>query len=123
MSVEYINFNGKKYPIKLGIFSLQELAQAENIDLQELDKNISNYRHILFAALEMGARITKKPLTLKKEEMGAVLDECFIEFNIIFPKFFPEEEMAKMMEVGGKVVESKKKKPISHKSTGKGSRV
>ena len=115
-SVEFIEYNGKKYPIKLGIYSLMLLQNREGISLDDINTNPELYQPILFMALQQGAQITKEPLDLVKEDMSLVLDECFVEFTTILPKFFPEDMLEKLMEVGGMVQETiPKKKPIKKK--------
>ena len=112
-SVEYIEYNGKKYPIKLGIYSLMLLQNREGISLDDINTNPELYQPILFMALQQGAQITKEPLDLLKEDMALVLDECFVEFTTILPKFFPEEMLEKLMEDGGMIqMKEPKKAPI-----------
>lgn len=118
-SVEFIEYNGKKYPIKLGIYSLMVLQKKEGISLEDIESDPELYEPILFMALQQGAQITKQELDLNREDMNIVLIECFVEFNLILPKFFPEEMLGKLTEVGGIAEALPAKKPVKKKSTTK----
>lgn len=100
-AVEFITYNEKRYPVKLGIYSLMLLQTKDGITLEDIEVNPELYKPVLFLALQQGARITKETLDIKEDDMDLVLDECFVEFNLLFPKFFPPEMMEKLMEVGG----------------------
>jgi len=114
-SVEFITYNEKRYPIKLGIYSLMVLQNREGISLDNINSNPELYAPILFMALQQGAQITKETLDLVEDDMNLVLDECFVEFTTILPKFFPEEMLEKLMEDGGMVQVTKPKKKIIKK--------
>jgi len=119
-SVEFITYNEKRYPIKLGVYSLMILQNRDGVSLDEIVTRPELYKPILFMALQQGAKITKQKLDLLEEDMDIVLDECFIEFTTLFPKFFPEDVLEKLMEDGGIVeaVEAEAKKtPVKKKST------
>ena len=123
MSVKYIEYNEKKYPVKLGVFSLQEMQEREGIDLSEMETNISLYKPVLFLALQLGARIKKEKLELSEEDMDLVLDECMIEFSMMIPEWLgtDADSMEKLMAVSGQTKKVKKATPksTSTKSTGK----
>lgn len=125
MSVKYIKYNEKKYPVKLGVFSLQEMQNKEGIDLSDMETNISLYKPVLFLALQLGARIKKEPLELLEEDMDLVLDECMVEFSLMIPEWIGIEvdAMEKLMAVDGQKKEKKGKKTTpkstSTKSTAK----
>jgi len=115
-SVEFITYNEKKYPIKLGIYSLMLLQNREGISLDDINSNPELYAPILFMALQQGAQLTKETLDLVEDDMNLVLDECFVEFSTILPKFFPEDMLEKLMEDGGMVQATiPEKKPIKKK--------
>lgn len=122
MSMQYITYNEKKYPVKLGIFSLQELQQKNNLDLSEMEDDITIYKPVLFLALQLGARISKQELDIPEEDMDLVLDECLFDFSSFIPDWLgaDPETMEKLMAVGGQTVKKKApKKSTSRKSTAK----
>lgn len=116
-AIEFITFNKKKYPVKLGIYSLMILQNRDGISLEDINTNPEVYEPVLFMALQQGAKMEKQELDLELEDMPLVLDECFIEFTSLFPKFFPEEMLGKLMEDGGMVQLVESKKPPKKKST------
>jgi len=123
MSVKYIKYNEKQYPVKLGVFSLQEMQNRDGIDLSDMETNISLYKPVLFLALQLGARIKKEPLELLEEDMDLVLDECMVEFSLMIPEWIgvEVESMEKLMAVDGpKKGKKATPKSTSTKSTAKG---
>lgn len=115
--VEYIEYNGQKYPIRLGNYSIAVFEQEQGVTLDQLGKDVRLYEPLLFFALEQGHRFLKKELKLTREEMTFVLDECFLQFIETFPKFFhnqvSEEFLEKLKAVEGA---GKKKKQTGTKS-------
>jgi hypothetical protein len=117
MSVRFITYNDKKYPVKLGIYSLQVLQQEHGVVLEDIEKDFKVYQPVLFKALQLGARIEKVELDLLEEDMDLVLDQCLVEFTEIFPSFFDQETLdkaEKLMEEGKLLQE--KKKPLKKKT-------
>ena len=109
--VQYLQYYDKKYPIKLGHYSLRLFQQEHNASLAEAQEDMVLFQHLLFLALKQGARIEKQDLDLVMEDMVDMLDECMIDFAMAIPKFFPtkgdipeelKEELEKLQEAGGK---------------------
>jgi len=111
--VQHINYNGKKMPIKLGVFTMMLVQEEhgiivgdekllENEDGSELRP--SQYIPLLHHALQQGHRLVKKPFNLELEDMHDILNECFFEFVAAIPEFFPsgDEMMEKIQGVTGK---------------------
>lgn len=93
MSVEYITYKKKKYPVRVGYRALKNLKANHGKDLESFGKeedNMETYEPLLFYALESGAKAEGKPFKFKMVEMEDVLDECFFEFIGLLPKFFPK---------------------------------
>lgn len=129
MSVRFITYNDKKYPVKLGIYSLQVLQQEHGVLLENIENDFKVYQPVLYKALQLGARIEKVELDLLEEDMDLVLDQCLMEFTEIFPSFFDQETLdkaEKLLEVGKHLQEEKKPlkkktgKSTTPKSTAKG---
>ena len=106
--VQYITYKKKKYPIKLGQYSLRRFEEEQNAKLADLETNIRLYEPLLFYCLKQGARYENQSLDLEMEDMPDVLDECMVDFSIAFSKFFetdiPEDirqQMEKLAEGGG----------------------
>lgn len=101
--VQFITYKKKKYPIKVGYYALKHASQELRKDTQSADLdmetlmsgNMENYEPLLYHALVMGARLESKELTLAREDMEFVLDECLFEFIEILPTFFPKSKGTK----------------------------
>ena len=88
--VEYIEFRGKKYPIRIAYRALV-LAQAETgLTAAELEVNLEAQQTLLWYALQVGAEITKQPHDLKREDMVWMLDENLYDYNRIMDIFIKE---------------------------------
>lgn len=79
--IEFINYQGEKYPIRISYYVLMMAQKESGLKLEELDSNLESQQSILWYALVAGARMAKKELTLKREDMVWVLDESYIEFQ------------------------------------------
>jgi len=112
--VQYLQYYDKKYPIKLGHYSLRLFQQEHNASLAEAQEDMVLFQHLLFLALKQGARVEKQDLDLVLDDMVDMLDECMIDFAMTIPQFFPskedipeelKEELAKLQAEGGKQME------------------
>jgi len=102
MAVEYIKYKNKKYPVKLGYYALMMLQKEHGVSMEGIEGNIALYEPLLFYSLEQGAKATKQELTLTRDDMIDVLDDCFFQFIELIPKFFPVEELGKRQVAIGK---------------------
>lgn len=107
--VQYIKYNEKEYPIKLGLHTAQRFQEKHDAEMAEVFNNCDLREDLLFYMLQQGARINRTELDLKEEDMADVLDECLTEFLEAFLKFFedniPEDmkkELGKIKGGGGK---------------------
>ena len=103
MSTEKITYEGKQYPIKVGYYALKHASRelqkegGKELEMETLlSGQLENYEPILYHAMVMGARLEKKELDLKREDMEFVLDECLWQFIEILPKFFPSKVQEKL---------------------------
>jgi len=85
--VKYINYDGKKYPVKIGYRVLKNL-QKDGIELDHAKDDLSVYESLLYYALQAGAKAGGEECSLQKEDMEDVLDEVFFEFVGMIPDFF-----------------------------------
>jgi hypothetical protein len=79
--IEFITYQGKKYPMRVSYYVLMMAQKESGVLLEELDKNFESQQLVLWYALEAGHRMTNKTVTLKREDMVWVLDECYIDFQ------------------------------------------
>ena len=98
MSVEFITYKEKKYPIKVGYYALKHAGKELSVDgkAMDMDKLLSgemeNYEPLLFHALVMGHRLEGRVMELKREDMEYMLDECLFKFITVLPNFFPKTD-------------------------------
>lgn len=88
--VEFITYQKKKYPIKIGYYVLKMLKVETKKNLEDIGGDIEIYETLLFYALKQGAKIEGVDFNFTKEDMEQVLDECFFDFVELIPKFFPD---------------------------------
>jgi hypothetical protein len=105
--VEFITYQGKKYPIRISYYVLEMVSKELGIKLDEIDSNIEAQKDILWYALVAGHKIAKKDLSLNREECVWILDECYLEFQKALFKF--GQSLIKMQEELLKEAEDKKK--------------
>lgn len=92
-----INYNGKRYPIKIGYYALKHSAnemkeQGVTLKLSDiLSSDLEKLEPVLFYSLVMGARLEKQELDITREETEFVLDQCFREFVQLIPAAFKRE--------------------------------
>ena len=79
--VEFITYKGEKYPIRISYYVLLMAQKESGVSLEEIDADIETQQIILWYALEAGHRMTNKELTLKREDIIWILDECYMEFQ------------------------------------------
>jgi len=105
MAVEFITYQEKRLPVKLGYYTLKMMQKEHNTEMVDAQNQIELYEPLLFYALKQGHKVENIPFELTMEDMEMILDECFFEFAEIVPKFFPDDLLEKMMAgVEGKKV-------------------
>lgn len=99
MAVEFITYQDKKLPVKIGYYALKMMqSESKNKKVNLVDTNeLALYEPMLFYALKQGHKLEKIKFTFKMSDMVDILDDCFFEFTEIVAKFFPEELLGKMM--------------------------
>ena len=79
--IEFITYQGKKYPIRISYYVLMMAQKESGLKLEELDTNLESQQSILWYALVSGAKMAKKELTLNREDCVWILDESYLEFQ------------------------------------------
>lgn len=101
--VKFVTIKEKKYPIKIGYFVLSQVQEEFGKDyftlLQEIHdtKNVKPYEFILYHALIQGAWEMETDMPFELNQMGNVLDSCFLEFLAVLATtdFFPQAPESK----------------------------
>ena len=105
--VEWIEINGKEYPIRIGYYVMKRVKEVTGKSLQdafkEADDNIEIHETILWAALKTGAYAEKQELDLNEDDIAFILDTCFEKYLKVFSsdKFFPSEKELEKVEAKG----------------------
>jgi hypothetical protein len=105
--VKFITYQGEKYPIRISYYVLDMVAEELHLSPDEIEGNTKAEKDILWYALLAGHKMAKKDLTLKKDDMVWVLDECYLEFQEAILDF--GQSIIDMKEKFVKKVEDKKK--------------
>ncbi len=95
--VEYINYEGRELPVRISYYVLKMFKKEKGVsisDLSQKDTDVEVYESLLYYGLVSGHKADKIPLPKEvcPENMEDILDECFMEFMALMPKFFPDEE-------------------------------
>jgi len=98
--IEYLNYEGKKLPVKIGYYALKMLKAELGKEMSDIgDDDFTAYEILLFYGLEMGCRKTHTKFTWKKTDMEMLMEEVFYQFLDLLPKFFPEFDVKKFQAV------------------------
>jgi len=79
--IEFITYQGEKYPIRVSYYVLLMAQKESGLKLEELDSNLESQQIILWYALVAGHKMAKKELTLNRDDIVWILDECYIDFQ------------------------------------------
>ena len=102
---DFINYDGKKYPIKVSFVALNSFEKETGKTLSEVGEALEPHTIILWHALKAGHRLAGEEVTLTRDDMEWVLDESLAEYQKIFM-----DSMVKISDaLSGKKVETKKK--------------
>jgi hypothetical protein len=93
--IEYITYKKEKYPVRLSyrVFKgmKKELGKVDFEKLKELDDNV--IETMLWLGLESGAKSEGITLPFTRDAIEDILDDCFMEFIKLIPKFFPKAKV------------------------------
>ena len=125
--IEYLEINGKKYPVKIGYYVMKHVKAETDLSFSDcinkaLAGEVKYHEVILYYALKMGAYVEKTEMPFERDDMEFVVDLCYYDYMKLYTseKFFPkidENDEEKTGKKKGKVkdlplqgkVEQKKK--------------
>lgn len=92
--VEYLKYKDKQVPVRISYYALSEFKKETGSEFDDTSGSIdlAMFEPILFYSIESGCRATGEKMPFKREDMFDILEECFMEFASIMPKFFPEKK-------------------------------
>ena len=102
--VEFITYQGEKYPIRVSYYVLMMAQKESGVSLSELESNLESQQHILWYSLVAGHKMAKKELTLKRDDILWILDECYLDFQKAMLTFAKS-----LVDMQQEVLEDKKK--------------
>jgi len=79
--VEFITYKKKKYPLRISYYVLMMAQKESGVTIDDLDSDFEAQQHILWYGLQAGAKMADTEVTLLREDMMWVLDECYLEFQ------------------------------------------
>lgn len=79
--VEFITYKKEKHPIRVSYYVLMMAQKETGVSIEELDTNFEAQQHILWFALEAGAKMAEQENKIKREDVVWVLDECYLAFQ------------------------------------------
>jgi len=101
---DFINYGGKKYPIKISFVALNSFEKESGKTLAEVGEALEPHTIILWHALKAGHRLAGEELTLTRDDMEWVLDESLAEYQRVFM-----DSMVKISDALTGKTETKKK--------------
>lgn len=127
--VEYLEIQGKQYPVRIGYLVMKQVKAKTNLSFSEAlqkareENDLQIYETILYHSLRMGAYAENGSMDIpfKEEDMPMVLDLCLYDFLPLFKsdKFFPKERIKQMEEALDDEGGEKKPKATSKKKSKK----
>ena len=97
MAVDFITYQKKKLPIKIGYFALKMMQKHHGVDMATTTTDLEAYEPLLYYALMQGHKLMKKDFTYELTDMKEILDECFFDFTEKVTSFFPTDLVEKLM--------------------------
>lgn len=85
--VEFITYQGEKYPVRISSYAMEMAQKETGASLGDIESNFEGQKALLWYSLVAGHRMAKKELTLKREDIEWILDECYFEYIEITTKF------------------------------------
>ena len=79
--VKFITYKKQKYPLRISYYVLMMAQKESGVSIDDLDKDFEAQQLLLWYGLIAGAKMAETEVTLKKEDMVWVLDECYIDFQ------------------------------------------
>jgi hypothetical protein len=117
MLIKYIEYEGKKYPVRVGYYALRMFQEETGKTISELkQEDLKDYETLLFYSMKQGHKKRGLEFTFKQEDMIDVLDECFFQFVEMIPLFFPSGTQQEAKNLGKQKNPTKTNKGSQKKS-------
>lgn len=83
--IEYILYKGETYPIRISFYALKMYRSETKKELEAFD--LEDLEVLFYYALIAGHKAENKEMPFKREDIAFVLDEVFVDFKKLLPKF------------------------------------
>jgi len=103
--VDYITYEGKQLPVKISFSALNAFEKETGLTMSQIGEELKNHEIILWHALRAGHYKAKEELTIKREDVEWILDECLGQYQRIFM-----DSMVRIQDELTGNVDTKKKK-------------
>ena len=92
--IEYIEYKKKKYPIRISYMAIMGLKKDTGKGLEDMGSGMDEktIESLLFHSLKSGAVAEGNEMPFKKADLVDILEECFMDFISMIPKFFPDNK-------------------------------
>jgi len=87
--VAYLKYKDVEHPIRISYYAIKQFEKDTGKSIDILDEKLEYLETLLWFGLIAGHRVEDKEMTLKRDEMEFMLDECLREFNELILGFFP----------------------------------
>lgn len=98
--IEYITYKEKQYPIRISYMAIMGLKKDTGKGLEDmgLEMDEATIESLLFHSLKSGALAEGNEMPFTKKDILDILEECFMNFLSIIPKFFPDNKAGKSVK-------------------------
>lgn len=91
--VKYLVYKGKKLPVRVSYYALKMLKADTNKPLSQLkEDDYEAYESLLYHSLVQGHKKTNTELSITRDDVEDIMDDCFYEFVRMIPEFFSQME-------------------------------
>lgn len=105
LDVGYIKYNKKEYPVRISYKALKGYKKKLGKSFSG-DSDFESLETLLYYGLKSGAEYIETEFNFNEDEIEDILDECYLDFQRMLPKFFISNDEVGETEEG----ELKKKK-------------
>jgi len=86
--MNYLNYQGNKLPVRVSYYAIKHFQLDTKKPIDDIDDDISLMEVLLYYALQAGHKAEGREMTLTRDQMEMILDECMDEFINSFTDFF-----------------------------------
>ncbi len=109
--VNYIELDGKKYPVRVSFYVLKHFKEETGRELADFD-DLADIEPFIFYALEMGHKAESKEMPFNRDDFEIVIDRNFESIIKSLPKIIEQLSFLKPVENKDKNETVAKKKTI-----------